>query len=119
MTKLEIDIRTIKGLHDAELGYLASWAERQAQLEQFPTFASWLWEFAADESQRRTDEAAEPSMLSLPNDWSGQQLSDALLGSFILCRHPCTDAVAQFADELHLRCVVYCGSVLSQLETAQ
>ena len=93
--KTEIDIKTVRDLHAIDLGYLALWCERQNELGQFVTFAAWLWEFAASESARRQDPSAEPSMLSLPNDWNGEQLSDALLGSYVLCRHPCTPAMAK------------------------
>jgi hypothetical protein len=117
-TKLEIDIATIRRLTAIDTGYLLLWAERQCDLCQFTGFARWLHEAIGDEVVRRTDPQAEPAMLSLPIDWDGQTISDAMMGSYILCHHPCTEGVAAFADELHLRCLAYASSVLSEIQVS-
>lgn len=114
--KLEIDISTIRRLTDIDTGYLMLWCERQCDLCQFTGFARWLHEAIGDEVVRRADPAAESSMLSLPSDWTGQEISDAMLGSYVLTRHPCTEAVAVFADELHLRCLTYASAVVQELQ---
>lgn len=114
-TKTEIDIATIRRLTAIDTGYLLLWAERQCDLCQFTGFARWLHEAIGDEVVRRADPKAEPSMLSLPIDWDGETISDALIGSYVLTRQPCTSGVAAFADELHLRCLAYASAVLSEM----
>lgn len=116
--KLEIDIACIRRLTAIDTGYLMLWCERQCDLCQFTSFSRWLHEAIADEVVRRDDPQAEPAMLSLPIDWSSQTISDALVGSYVLTRHPCTEGVAAFADELHLRCLAYASAVLSEIQVS-
>jgi hypothetical protein len=102
---------SIAKLSDVELQVVQNWALQR--YETFSTFAPWLNELTTAELNRRADPSTELAMHALPQ-WNGEQLADALTGSYVLVRLPLTPAIANWIDELHKLIVCNCSAALGQ-----
>jgi hypothetical protein len=102
---------SIAKLNLTELRVVHRWALEK--IEVFPTFSPWIAELTMSELNRRDDPATELGMHALPQ-WNGEQLADALTGSYILVRLPITPAIASWADEIHRLIVANCSAALEQ-----
>ena len=102
---------SIAKLNAAELRVIQKWAVQR--FEKFPTFGPWIAELIGDEQNRRQDPSIELAMVQLPK-WTGTQLADCLVGSFVLCRLPLTPAIARWVDEIHKHIVADCSAALEQ-----
>lgn len=117
--KTYIPINVTSALQPSDLIFLVQWVDRQQHLGQFVHFAHWLGSWVAAEIERRATPYCEPSMLTLPQSWSGEALADALCGSFVLVRMPMGATMSRFADAIHMQVVGYCSGVLGSLKTSE
>ena len=107
--QFKIDI-LLPRLSAHELSFLISWAGIKAP--QWPVFTEWLCRVCVDELERRqTAGGCEPEMLALPV-WSGAQLADALVASYVLSRSPHTDGLAEFIEQVARRVVSAASAAL-------
>ena len=102
---------SIAKLNAAELAVIQKWALQR--FEKFPTFAPWIAELTTQELNRRRDPSIELAMHCLPK-WNGEQLADALTGSYVLVRLPLTPSIANWADEIHKLIVCNASAALGQ-----
>lgn len=100
---------TLPKLKSEELGCLVATSSHYEA--KFPVFSSWLDEAVNEEFQRRDDELIEAEMKPLPA-WTGNELAECLMASYVLCRMPMPEAVHQFFEEVHRHIVGASASAL-------
>lgn len=109
-------------LSRAELDALSHWAMNRVLA--YGSFCVWLQDMIDCELERRAklndpnSEPTEPTMEELPG-WNGEQMAQALVGSFELSRRTLTPAMAAFVDGIHATVIFYAAAILELSGVAQ
>ena len=84
---------------------------------KFPVFSKWLEGLLGEENARRESNGKLEAEMPTLGEWTGNELSQCLLATYVLCRLPLPENVHRFFEECHKHIVassssalqIYCG----------